>query len=342
MKGKKMGAKPIPKQSWSASLARRLLHLFAVSGLLTVACVAQGQTYPSKPVRVVLQYPVGGPSDTLARIVFTKVQERLGQPFVIEARSGAGGTLGTDFVAKATPDGYTLLLSASGPLAISPWIQKSLPYDPLKNLAPVVLVAAVPLVLVTRKDLPARTVQEFISLLKANPGKYSYGSSGNGTPQHLSAALFESMAEVNVLHVPYRGQAPMATDLMGGQVDFAIDSLISSQANLATGRLTPLAVTSTTPVPLLPGVPTLAESGLVGYESLAWYGVVAPAGTPGAVIERLNREIRAVLDLPDIRAQIEKLGSAPVHGSADQFSAFIRAEHAKWGAIVRRYKISAD
>ena len=328
------------------SRRRWMQALSALAGGAGLARRSEAQSgaagYPARPVQVVIQYPVGGPSDNLARLVFTRLQERLKQPFLVEAKAGAGGTVATQAVVKAPPDGYTLLMTASGPLAMSPWLMKGLAYDPLKDLAPIVHVASVPLVLVVNSTVQARTAQQFIADLRAAPGKFSYGSSGNGTPQHLSAALLESLAGVTALHIPYRGQAPMATDLLGGQVNFAIDSLIQAQANIANGRLRALAVTSRTRSPLLPDVPTMDEGGLKGYESLAWYGVMAPAATPRPLVELLNRELRTVLDVPEVRSQIGKLGSPPVQGTPEQFGAFIRAEHAKWGDLIQRYRITVD
>ena len=302
---------------------------------LSVDATAMAQGYPNKPITIVIQYPVGGPSDILARIVTARLQGSLGQPMIVEPKVGAGGNIGTDVVAKAAPDGYTLLLSSSGPLAISPWLYRKLPYDPLKDLLPIVQIASVPLVLQVNKTNPAKNPAEFLKTLKANPGKYSFGSSGNGTPQHLSASLLASLAGLEVLHVPYKGQAPMATDLMGGQIDFAIDSMVSAIPNLTSGRLRALAITGKTRSPLLPDVPTLDESGVPGYESLAWYGLMAPAGTPRPIIEKLNREMRKILDLPDVRRQIAALGSEPVQGTPEQFGAFIKSEHDKWGPIIK-------
>ncbi len=325
-----------------------VLRLFGRSALALAApalCAApaQAQAYPSKPVTVVLQYPVGGPSDILARIVTARLQQQgFGQPLVVEARVGAGGNIGTEYVARANPDGHTLLLSASGPLAISPWLYRKLGYDPLKDLVPVVEIAAVPLVLLVNNGNPAHTAGDFLKALKASPGKYSFGSSGNGTPQHLSAVLLEKLAGVDAVHVPYKGQAPMATDLMGGQIDFAIDSMVAAMPNLSTGRLRPLAVTGKKRSPLLPNVPTLEEAGVAGYESLAWYGLMAPAGTPRVVVERLNHDIRQVLDVPEVQKQIAGLGSPPVHGTPEQFGAFIRIEYDKWGPIVKSTGAAVD
>ncbi|WP_243724600.1 tripartite tricarboxylate transporter substrate binding protein [Pigmentiphaga sp. D-2] len=311
------------------------LSIALFAGLLACAG-ARAETFPSKPITLVIQYPVGGPSDILARLIAAPLQARLGQPVIVDARAGAGGTIGTDHVARAKPDGHSLLLSASGPLAISPWLFKKLPYDPLRDLVPVVQVASVPMVLLVNAANPARDAKAFLESLKSNPGKYSYGSSGNGTPQHLAGALLESLAGVKALHVPYRGQAPMATDLMAGQVDFAIDSMVAALPNLAIGRLRPLAVTGSQRSALLPEVPTLQEAGVPGYEAYAWYGIMAPAATPQPVLQTLNRTIREVLDLPEVRAQIARTGSIPVHDTPQAFGAFIRSEHAKWGDIVKR------
>ncbi|MFY2057822.1 Bug family tripartite tricarboxylate transporter substrate binding protein [Achromobacter xylosoxidans] len=327
-------------------LRHALPRLLAAALLLGAASArpahADASAYPSRPITIVIQYPAGGPSDILARILAPRLQARLGQPVIIEARVGAGGNIGTDVVAKAQPDGHTLLLSSSGPLAISPWLYPRLPYDPLRDLAPVIEVAAVPLVLLVNQSNPARDAQALLAELKASPGRYTYGSSGNGTPQHLSSALLESTTGARAVHVPYKGQAPMAIDLMGGQIDFAIDSMVSAMPNLTSGRLRPLAVTSKQRSALLPDVPTLNEAGVPDYESLAWYGLMAPAATPAPVISRLNQTLRDIMDQPEVREQIARLGSPAVQGTPEQFGAFIRAEHRKWGDIVRRTGASLD
>lgn len=332
---------PLFQHIHEVSFIRRMA-VFVLAALATIASSANAETYPSKPITLVIQYPVGGPSDMLARILVARLQSELGQPLIVEPRVGAGGNIGTDVVAKAKPDGYTLLLSASGPLAISPWLYKKLPYNPLKDLEPVARIAAVPLVLQVNKASPASDASGFMKMLKARPGTYTFGSSGNGTPQHLSVVLLQSMTGIEVIHVPYKGQAPMATDLMGGQVDFAIDSMVSAMPNLNTGRLRPLAVTSTQRSNLLPDVPTFQEIGVTGYEVLAWYGLLAPPGTPRPIVDQLNQAVRKVLDMPEVRKQVAALGSAPVHGTPEQFDAFIKSEHDKWGPIVKRTGAVAD
>lgn len=324
------------------SALRTLGASLSCASMLSPLGASAAQPYPARPITVVIQYPVGGPSDTLARILVTRMQALLGQPLIVEAKVGAGGNVGTDYVAKAKPDGYTLLLSASGPLAISPWLYRTLPYKPLEDLVPVVQVASVPLILQVNKSSPWLQARDLLEALRSSPGKLNYGSSGSGTPQHLSSVLLETLAQVKANHVPYKGQAPMATDLMGGQIDFAIDSMVSALPNLTSGRLRPLAVTARQRSALLPEVPTLAEAGVPGYESLAWYGLLAPAGTPRGIVERLNQAARTVLDAPEVREQIARLGSESVHGSPEAFGAFIRSEHAKWGPIVQNTGASVN
>jgi tripartite-type tricarboxylate transporter receptor subunit TctC len=313
----------------------------AAIALGTASMGAVAAAYPDKPVRVVIQYPVGGPVDQIARLILGRVQQKHGYVFVIDAKPGAGGTIATAEVARAPADGYTLLVSASGPLAMAPWLQK-VSYDPVKSFKPVVHFASVPLVLLVNSSVNAKNVQEFISILKPNPGKYSFGSSGNGTPQHLSAELFKAMAGVDALHVPYRGQAPMAVDLIGGQVSFAVDSLVTVMPHIQSGKLKPLAVTSQKRNALLPEVPTLDESGLAGYESIAWYGLVAPANTPDAIVDQLNAEISAVMREPEIQAQLAKMGTPYVAGPRANFGRFIDAEYGKWGKVIKDNKITLD
>jgi tripartite-type tricarboxylate transporter receptor subunit TctC len=293
------------------------------------------QKYPNHAVRVITPYPPGGPTDILARLMGAKLQERMGQSFLVESRPGAGGNVGTDYVAKSPGDGYTLLMGASGPLAINASLYKRLPYDPTKDLAAVVLVASVPLVLVVNASFPAKSVKELMDLLRAKPDGYSYASAGNGSPQHLSAELFKSMAGLKMVHVPYKGSAPAITDLIDGQVPIDFESMIAILPHIKGGRARALAVTSTMRSALLPDVPTLAEAGVPGYESIAWYGVLAPGSTPPDIVRQLNQEIGTVLDLPDIKSRLADLGSPSVHGTPEQFAEFIRSETVKWGKVVK-------
>jgi tripartite-type tricarboxylate transporter receptor subunit TctC len=299
-------------------------------------------TYPSKPVHLVTPYPPGGPTEILARLLCAKLQERMGVPFLVDSRPGATGNLGTDFVAKSPGDGYTLVMGAAGPLAINVTLYKQLPYDPTRDLAAVILVASAPLVLVVHPSVPAKSVRDLMDLLKAKPDAYSYASAGSGSPQHLSAELFKLMTGLSMVHVPYKGAGPAINDLIGGQVQVDFESMIAIMQQIKAGRVRPLAVTSASRSALLPEVPTLAESGVPGYETLTWYGVLAPGTTPREIIAKLNHEIGAVLELPDVRSRINELGSPPVHGTPEQFSDFIRGEITKWSKIVRESGATVD
>ncbi len=320
-------------------LLRQLLACLAGACLAHAACA---QTYPAKPIRFYTPYPPGGTTDILARIFGAKMYEAWGQPVIVEAKPGAGGNLGADFVAKSPADGYTVLMGASGPLAINASLFKKLPYDPAKDFAPVVLSASVPLVLVTHPSLPVKNVKEFIALMKARTGQFNYASAGPGSPQHLTAEMFKFMAKVEMTHIPYKGSGPAIVDLMGGQVLFAFESMIPVLPHVNSGRLRALAVTSNTRSPVLEKTPTVAESGVPGFESIAWYGVVAPAGTPKEIVAKLNAEMVRIANLPDIKKQLMEMGSPPVAGTPDQFGALIRSEIPKWGKVVKQANVSLD
>jgi tripartite-type tricarboxylate transporter receptor subunit TctC len=321
----------------------RFVH--QVLGCVVAACVAQfacAQNYPSKPIRFYTPYPPGGTTDILARIIGAKMFETWGQPVIVDAKPGAGGNIGTDFVAKSPADGYTILMGASGPLAINASLFRKLPYDPAKDLAPVVLSASVPLVLVTHPSLPVKNVKEFIALMKARPGQFNYASAGPGSPQHLTAEMFKFMAKVEMTHIPYKGSGPAIVDLIGGQIPFAFESMIPILPHVKSEKLRALAVTSAARSPVLPQIPTVAESGVPGFESIAWYGVVAPAGTPKEIIAKLNAEMVRIANLPDIKKQLMEMGSPPVAGTPDQFGALIRSEIPKWAKVVKQANVSLD
>jgi tripartite-type tricarboxylate transporter receptor subunit TctC len=319
-----------------------VLALTAAAAAVLAAAPAAAQNYPTKPVKFVTPYPPGGTTDILARLVGTKLQSSLGQPFLVESKAGAGGNVGTDSVAKAPPDGYTILMGASGPLAINVSLFKSLPYNPLTDLAPVVHVASVPLVLVVHESFPAKTVKELIELLKAKPDGYSYASAGNGTPQHLSAELFKQLTGTKMVHVPYKGSGPAINDLIGGQIPIAFESLIPILPQLKGGKVRALAVTSLKPSPLLPNVPTLDASGVKGYESIAWYGVVAPGKTPKPIVDKLNAEMVKALKDPEVKQRLTEMGSAEVAGTPEQFGALIKSEIAKWAPVVKASGATVD
>jgi tripartite-type tricarboxylate transporter receptor subunit TctC len=319
-----------------------LPHLLVA--LIGVACAqhASGQSYPVKPIRFYTPYPPGGTTDILARIFGAKMHEAWGQPVIVEAKPGAGGNIGADFVAKAPPDGYTILMGASGPLAINASLFSKLPYDPAKDFAPVVLSASVPLVLITHPSLPVKNVREFIALIKARPGQFNYASAGPGSPQHLTAEMFKFMAKVEMTHIPYKGSGPAIVDLVGGQIPFAFESMIPVLPHVKSGKLRGLAVTSAARSPVLPEIATVAESGVAGFESIAWYGVVAPAGTPRDIVAKLNGEMARIANLPDIKQRLIEMGSPPVAGTPEQFGALIKSEIPKWGKVVKQAKVSLD
>jgi tripartite-type tricarboxylate transporter receptor subunit TctC len=321
----------------------RILKLALTAAVAVLAAApAAAQNYPTKPVKFITAYPPGGTTDILARLLGTKLQQSLGQPFLVESKPGAGGNLGTDFVAKAPPDGYTILMAASGPLSINVTLFKSLPYNPEKDLAPVIHVASVPLVLVVHESFPAKNVKELLALLKAKPDGYSYASAGNGTPQHLSAELFKQLTGTKMVHVPYKGSGPAINDLIAGQVPIAFESLIPILPQLKGTKVRALAVTSLKRSALLPDVPTLDEAGVKGYESIAWYGVVAPGKTPRAIVDKLNAELTKTLQDPQIKQRLAEMGSAEVYGSPEKFGALIKSEIAKWAPVVKASGATVD
>jgi tripartite-type tricarboxylate transporter receptor subunit TctC len=315
-----------------------------VLGVL-LACVAPGafaQAYPNHTIRLVVPFPAGGTTDILARAAAQKLTESLGQAVVVDNRPGAGGNIGADIVAKSAPDGYTLLMGTVGTHAINPSLYAKMPYDHVKDFVPVVLVAGVPNVLVVNPSVPVHSVADLIKLAKSKPGEINFASSGAGTSIHLSGELFKTMAGVDMTHVPYKGSAPALTDLMGGQVQVMFDNLPSSLALIKSGKLRAIAVTSLKRAPALPDVPTIAESGLPGFEASSWFGVLAPAGTPAPVVARLNAEVNKWLQSPEAREQLLAQGAAAAGGTPEQFAAHIRAETEKWAKVVKASGAKVD
>ena len=310
----------------------------AVATLSSQYKLADAAVAVSRPVRLVTPYPPGGATDTLARIVQTRLSEALSQPIVIEARSGAGGLLGTEIVSKSYPDGNTLLMGASGPLSINVSLYGAkLPYQPLRDLTPLSLVAAVPLVVVVPPSLGLKNAVALIEQLREKPGYYVYASAGNGTPQHLAAEMFKQATKTYMVHIPYRGSGPAVSDLIAGHVQVAFENLGVLLPQIRAGRLQALAVTSKERHPSLPDVPTLAELGGVfsNFEALAWYGLLAPANLPSSVAERLNAAVQQTLRQADVRQKLAQFGSRDVANDSRQFAQFIEREIDKWGKAVK-------
>ena len=307
--------------------------------VLTVALCASdaalAQSYPAKPMRLVAPFPPGGPADILARIIGQHLSDRLGQQVIVDNRAGAGGNIGADMVAKAPPDGYTLLLGAVGSNAINASLYGSMPYDNIKDFEPVSLVAMVTILLVTHPSVPASSVSELIALARAKPGELTFGSPGNGTPQHLAGELFSTMANVKMTHVPYKGAVPALQDLLGGRLSMVFSSMPPALPHVAAGKIKALAVTSSKRSPVTPDVPTIAETGLAGYEVINWYGVLGPAGLPKDIVGKLNREIHGILTLPDVKKQLASQGAEVLTSTPQEFGAFISSETRKWAKVVK-------
>ena len=310
----------------------------AAAGALLAAGGAQAQDYPARSIRIVVPSSPGGGTDILARQIAIKLTERWGQQVVVDNRPGAGQIIGIDLVAKAPPDGYTLVITAT-PLAVNTVLYKKLPYDPLRDFAPITQVAAMPNLLVSHPALPARTIQQVIALAKARPGELTYASSGLGTGPHLSMELFNYMAGVKIEHVPYKGTNPAMIDTISGQVQILMSTLLPPLPHLKPGRLRALGVTGTTRVSSLPEVPTIAEGGVKGYEVVNWYGMAAPANTPRAIVAKLQTEISAILLGPEMREKLAAEGAEAVGSTPEEFGAFVKAEIDKWGKVVKAAKI---
>jgi tripartite-type tricarboxylate transporter receptor subunit TctC len=320
---------------------RRRQAMLAALGFSLLPKQGLAQAWPAKPIRVIVSFPPGGAADQIGRAVAQPLQEALGQPVVVENRAGSGGNIGGDFVAKAPPDGYTLLMSSGGTVSVNPFLYAKMPFDPAKDLVPVAAAARVLVFLVVRPGLPVSNIREFLAYLKANPGKLSYGSPGNGSSPHLAGEMFKSQAGVFAVHVPYRGAAPVLQDLLGGQIDYTFDPGIAIP-HVRSGKLRMLAVGSPKRSPLFPDVPTLAEAGLKGFDADSMFGFYAPADTPADIVERLNREINRILATPSVRERIAAIGGEPAPMTPAQFGAKVSDDARRFGAIIRERKIVAD
>ena len=307
----------------------------ALAATALLPSLAAAQSFPTKPIRIVVPFPPGGSTDLLARRIGEKLAAVWGQPVVVDNRAGAGGTVGADYVAKSAPDGYTLLMGVTGSNAIANALYPKLPYDVVKDFAPVSMVVSSPLVVTVNPAVKADTLAEFIALAKSRPGSISYGSPGNGTSMHLTGEMFKLSAKVSMLHIPYRGSAGALTDLMGGQIDTMFGDFLVVWPQLEAGKLQPIAVTSKARHKMLPNVPTIAESGYPGFEALSWQGLFAPAATPPAIVEQLNREVNKALASADIQEYFGSRGFTLGGSSATEFRAFVKVEADKWAKIVQ-------
>ena len=317
---------------------KRFIFLF-----VALLCISNafGQPYPSKPIRIVVPYPPGGFNDTLGRTLAAKFTEAWGQPSFVENRPGANTVIGVDHVAKSTPDGYTLLIVAF-PFAVTPSLLKDMPYDTVKDFSPVVWAAVSPNVLVVNPALPVKSVGELIALAKAKPGSLSYASTGNGSSNHISMELFKSLAGVDIVHIPYKGSGPAVTDLLGGQVQLMFDNAPNVMPQVKAGRLRALGMSSAKRASFARDIPTVAESGVPGYEVAVWFGVVAPAGTPREIVQKLNAEVLRILAMPDVRERFVSQGVEPVGSTPEQFGEHIKSQMAKWGKVVRDAGVKAE
>jgi tripartite-type tricarboxylate transporter receptor subunit TctC len=318
---------------------RPLLTLIAaaasVAAALAAGPAAAQAPFPSKPVRILIGFPAGGPLDAHARLLADRLGQLLGQPIVVDYKAGAGGTVGADFVARSDPDGHTLLLANTGTMVINPAIYPRNPYDTLKDFVPVARTAMQPLAFVVNPKVPASTLQEFIALAKKQPGRLNYGSAGNGGISHLVPEMFKQATGTFIVHIPYRGSAPAFTDLLAGQVQLMAESIPQASQYVKQGRLRALGVTSRERNPALPDTPTMIEAGLKGFEVVGFYGVLAPAGTPRPVVERLAAAFKGALETPDIRNRMVTQGADPAYLGPDEFARFLAAEMPKWAKAVK-------
>lgn len=313
--------------------------------LIAAALTAGGalaQQYPSKPIRLIVPFTPGGSTDIVARIVGQKLGDALGAQVLIDNRPGAGGNIGVELAAKSAPDGYTLVMGHIGTFAVNPALYARLPYDPIRDFAPISLVAMVPNMLVVHPSLPVKSVRELIALSRSRPGQLNYGSSGAGGTPYLAVEYFKLLAKVDIVHIPYKGAAPMIIDLIGGHLSLTITGIPPLLPHVKAGKLRALAVATSKRLPLLPELPTIAEAALPGYEATSWYGVLAPAATPKEIITRINAEIVKGIARPDAAQRLAGEGAEPATSTPDQFSAFIKSEIARWGKVIKAAGVTAE
>jgi tripartite-type tricarboxylate transporter receptor subunit TctC len=323
---------------------RKCIERAALAALFVLAAgaaVAQA-SYPAKAIRYIVPFPAGGPLDIVARAIGQELTKSWGQPVIVDNRPGAGGNIGADIVAKAPPDGYTILMGAVSTHAINVTLYSKLPYDPIKDFAPVTLITSVPNVLVVHPSLPVRNVKDLIALAKARPGQLNFASGSTGSAGHLAGELFDSMAGVQMTHIPYKGAAPAVIDLIAGHVSLMFDNLSSALPNIKAARVRAIAVTTLKRSPLLPDLPTISESGLRGFDVSTWFGIFAPAGTPPDIVAKLNSEIVRMLHTGDMRERLALLGAEPIGNKPDEFAAFIKTEIPKYAKVIKASGAKAD
>jgi tripartite-type tricarboxylate transporter receptor subunit TctC len=319
-----------------------MLRSLVAATLAALSHVAFAQSYPAKPITMLAGFAAGGSVDTVARIVAKRLADGLGQNVVVDNKAGAGGVVATQQLARSAPDGYTILLAAMGSLAVSPHLVPNIGYDPLRDLAPITMAVAFPNVIVVHPSLPARTLADFVQLAKASPGKITYGTSGIGGTGHLAGEMFALTAGIDIVHVAYKGGAPAMQDLLGGQIPAVVGTPITSLPHIKSGKIRALATTGATRARIMPDVPTVAESGYPGFEAINWYAYVAPARTPPEIIARLNREIGAVLNAPEVREQLDQHGVEARPGSSAELAKYMASELSAWGKVVKAAKIQVN
>ena len=322
-------------------LRRGVFHVCAAA-LLTVPPHAAAQSYPAKPIRAVVAFAPGGGTDILARAIGQKLSEAWGQSVLIDNRPGAGGNIGTELVARSAPDGYTLLATSSGPFVIAPSLYPKLPYDAVKDFAPITLAVSYSYLLVAHPSVPARTIKELITLARTRPGKLNVGSGGIATPPHLAAELFNMMAKVDIAHIGYKGTGAALIDILGGHVDLLFGNLPSQLPHVRSGKLRPLGISTAQRSSLLPEVPTIGEAGVPGFEMSAWFGWLAPAGTSRETVLKLQSEIAKAMHAPDMKARLVNEGAEPVGSTPEQFAEHMRTETVKWAGVIRRAKVKPE
>jgi len=308
-----------------------------------LSAVASAQDYPTRPVTIVVPFTAGGTTEILARIVGQKLEERLGKPFLVETKPGAGTAIGSNAVAKSTPDGYTLLMATSTPMAINVTLHKNLPYDPATDFVPLALVAQSPFVLLVNPDLPVKSVADLVAYAKANPGKLSFGSGGAGAPHHLFGELFKSMTGTQMTHVPYRGTLPALNDVVGGHIQFMFSDVPPSAGMIQAGRVRAIGVSTAGRLPAFPDIPPIAQAGVPGFDAAAWLMLVAPAKTPGTIVEKLHNELKRVFATPDAKEQLARLSLLPLDSpSIPDMQNFVKAEILRWGRVVAQAGIAGS